>query len=279
MSIGFLKRYGIAFFDTIFLSLHSDNAKRLSVLGRALVYTLAILTFYLPIFYFSVKNCIENEDLIAYFVIIAIIHVLSKSMLCSSQKVQKRFSTIKQKRHFLIRTWLIVEYILFMWLVYLFYPLACILFPFSLLAMFCEGLMGGIVIFKFFTQNIENFIFFGGIVSYVLFIIVAGYKKLRTGFLPDYLGLYAVLTVISFSFEGISQKFIEYFAIDISALFVTLSWLFSLSNRSMNIVASAVTLFFAVHSLYKNCGTGDAEENNNAVLEFQGSHLNENSQH
>ena len=274
----FLKKYGLAFFDILFLRLRPDNTKQLSIVGKILVYAFALLLFYLPIFYFSAKNCIESPYLIAYFVIIAIIHVLAKIMLSGSKKVQKRFSTIKQERHFLMRTWLIVEYVFFMWLVYLFYPLTCILFPLSLLSMSWESLLGHDVIFKFFLQNAENFIFFGGIVSYVLFIIADGYKKLKNGFLPDYLGLYAVLTVVSLSFEGISQKFIEYFSIDISALVVTLSWVFSLSNNSMNIVASAVTLFFAVHSLYKNCGTGAIEERGDASLELQDMPANESSQ-
>ena len=168
-----------------------------------------------------------------------------------------------------MRTWLILEYVVFMWLVYLFYPIACILFPFTLLSMSFESMLGYSVIFEFFLQNSENFIFFGGIVSYILFIFADGYKKLKSGFLPDYLGLYAVLTIMSASFEEISRKLVEYFAIDISKWTATLSWIFSLSNNSMAIVASAVTLFFAIHSLYTNCGAAVTKEDENVFLEAQ----------
>ena len=256
----FAKKYGRAFIEILFVRLRSDTAKKLPLAGKIFVYTLALLLFYLPLLYFTIKKCIENPALIVYFAIIIITHILSKIMLCSSQKIQKRFAAVKQKKHFLMRIWLIVEYVVFMWLVYLFYPLTCILFPISLLSMSFESLLGYSIIFDFFIQNSENFILFGGVVSYILFIITSGYKKLRAGFLPDYLGLYAVLMIMSTSFGEASRIFIEYFSLDISTLATTLSWILSVSNNSMSIVATAITLFFAIHSLYKNCGTGATEE-------------------
>ena len=122
-----------------------------------------------------------------------------------------------------------------------------------------ESMLGYHFIFDLFLRHPENFILLGGIVSYIVFIIADGYKKLRTGFLPDYLGLYAMLTVISALLEGASQKLVEYFALDISQLTTTLSWIFALSNDAMNIVAMAVMFFFAIYSLYTNCGLGAAQ--------------------
>ena len=260
MASVFAEKYGRAFLEILFVRLRSDKIKALPVPGQAILYVLALAAFYVPILYFAVQKCIEDRELIAYFVVMAAIHALAKFMLCSSWKIQRRFATIKSKKHFLMRTWLIVEYVIFMWLVYLFYPLTCLLLPFSLLAMSAEHLLGYDVIFTFFLQNYENFIFFGGIASYILFIVANGYHKLRAGFLPDYLGLYALLAIMSASIEVASQRFVEYFAIDISRWGTTLSWFFSLSNNAMNIVASAVALFFAVRSLYANCGVDAVEE-------------------
>ena len=255
----FAAKYGRAFFEILFIRPYPSNVDKFKPIGRVFVYLLAFAFFYLPILYFVTVKCIENKELTAYFAIIVAIHVLAKFMLCSSKKVQKRFSTTKQKPHFLMRTWFILEYVVFMWLVYLFYPLTCIFFPVALLAMSVENLLGGSFILSLFLQNSESFILIGGVISYVLFIVADGYKKLREGFLPDYLSLYAILTIVSASLEGLYQKFAENFSFDISKLASGVSWIYSLSNNAMNIVASAVMFFFAIHSLYKNCGgSGDA---------------------
>ena len=256
----FATQYGRAFFEILFIRPYPSNADKFKPVGKVFVYLLAFALFYLPILYFVTVKCIENKELTAYFAIIVAIHVLAKFMLCSSKKVQKRFSTTKQKPHFLMRTWFILEYVVFMWLVYLFYPLTCILFPLASLAMAIENFLGYSTLFNFFLQNIHNFIFVGGIISYVLFIIADGFRKLRSGFLPDYLGLYAVLTIVSVSLDGITQKFVEVFSMDISALITTLSWVFSIGNNSMSIVGAAVTLCFAIRSLYANCGTGEEDD-------------------
>ena len=249
-----------AFVEILFLRLRSDNLRQLSRRSRVLLYIAALIFFYLPIVYFVVQKCLDNRSLIVFFVLIALIHVLAKTMLCKSKKIQHRFSTIKRRKHFLIRTWLIVEYVVFMWLVYLLYPLTCIFIPFSLLSMSFESMLGYSAIFDLLMQYSEQFILFGGIISYILFIVADGYRKLRAGFLPDYLGLYAILTVISATIEGATQKLLEHFSIDLSQFTSTLSRIFALSNDAMTIVASVMTFFFAVYSLYTNCGTGVTEE-------------------
>ena len=259
----FFRRLARALFEVLFIRVCSDNIRKLKWGERILIYTTAFTLFYLPIFYFAIRKCLEDSELIIYFAIIAMIHILAKVMLCSSKKIQQRFATIKRKKHFFIRTFLIAEYVVFMWLVYLIYPFTCIFVPFSLISMSFESLLGHSLIFGLFSQNPEKFIFFGGVVSYVIFIIADGYKKLRTGFLPDYLGLYAVLTVVSASLEGASKRFVEYFTIDANLWTTTLSRIFSLSNDSMNIVASVMTFFFAIHSLYTNRGMDVTEDEKN----------------
>ena len=101
---------------------------------------------------------------------------------------------------------------------------------------------------------------FGGIASYIIFILFDGYRKLKTGFLPDYLGLYALLSIISASIEGSMKSILTYWTIDVSHVTSVLSEIFTLSNNSMNIVATGMTFFFAIYSLYTNCGA-TAEEN------------------
>jgi len=269
MSDNFFVRFGRAFVEILFVRLRSESVRRLNIVSRILAYMLALALFYVPILYFAVTKCLEERGLIIYFVIIALIHILAKIMLCSSKRIQQRFSAIKQKKHFLIRTWLIVEYVFFMWLVYLFYPLACILIPVSLLAMSVESMLGFSFILNLLFHNWESFILFGGIISYILFIVADGYRKLKSGFLPDYLGLYAVLTIMSAFFEGVPQRLAENFAVNISQITDTLSRIFALSNDSMNIVASAMTFFFALHSLYKNCGANVAEKDSDIDIELQ----------
>jgi len=259
MSNNLVKIYGGAFVDVLFIRLRSDNIKKLPTAGKILVYTVALVFYYLPILYFNVRKCFEYHNLYIYAIVIFLIHILAKVMLCGSKRVQRRFATIKVKKHFLRRTGLVVEYVVFMWLVYLFYPLVCILVPLSALVMSFESLFGFSVIFDLFMRNSEIYLLVGGMVSYVLFILADGYRKIRAGFLPDYLGLFVVLTIVSDAISRLSNKIIEYFTFDVSMLAGTFSWIFSVSNDAMNIVASVMALCFAIHSLYKNCGTG-AEE-------------------
>ena len=260
MSNSFVGRYCGAFIEVLFMRLRSDNIKSLSVVGRVFVYAVAFVLFYLPILHFAAVKCVENHELIVYAVIIAAIHVLAKFMLSSSKKIQQRFATVKRRERFFMRTWLVVEYVVFMWIVYLFYPLVCIFIPFALLAMSLENMLGYSLIFNLLLQNSEMFVLVGGMISYVVFIVADGYRKLRSGFLPDYLVLFVILTVISSSVGGFYQKIVEYIDLDVSQLAGTLSWIFSVSNRAMNAVASVMALLFAIHSLYKNCGTGGEEE-------------------
>ena len=256
-------KLGRAFVDVLFVRPESENVRKLTAAGKVFVYSAAVLLFYLPILYFIVSKCIQNSDYIVYAAVIVAVHVLGKFMLHISRKIQRRFATIKSRKSFLLRTWLIIEYVAVMWLVYLCYPLSCILFPFSALAMVVESLFGYGMIFDFFANNFEQVIFIGGIVSYVLFILSAGYKKIRVGFLPDYLGLYAVLAIVSSALGSAAQWAVELLKIDMSGVAATLSWVFELSNNSMKIVASALTFCFAVRSLYKNCGTGDTDDSVN----------------
>ena len=261
-------KYGQAFGEMLFLHPRSDHIRQLGLLSRIFLYLLALALFYAPILYFAVKSSRSNQELIVYFVTIGAIHILSKIMLYNSKRIQKRFSTIKSRKNFLLRIWLIVEYIVFMWGVYLFYPLTCILVPVSLWGMSLEGLFGYHILLDFFSQNSEQFIMVGGIASYVLFILADGYRKLKTGFLPDYLGLYALLSIISAAVDGSIKSLFEYWMIDISQVTSVLSEIFSLSNNSMKIVASAMTVFFAIYSLYTNCGApNEAASEEDAMLD------------
>ena len=149
---------------------------------------------------------------------------------------------------------------MFMWLVYLFYPLTCILIPVSLLGMSFESMLGYNAFLNLFLQYPKQFIMAGGIAAYILFIFADGYKKLKKGFLPDYLGLYAMLSVISASVEGSMKNVFAHLSVDVSGVKFALSEIVSLSNNSMKIVATAMTAFFAVYSLYTNCGTTEEEE-------------------
>ena len=259
MSGSVAQKYGRSFFEVLFVRWRSETIRQLHIPAQVAIYFLAIVLFYIPIIYFSVKECLGNKELTIYFVLVALLHILAKIMLCNSKRIHKRFSLIKTRKHFLMRTWLIIEYVIFMWLVYLFYPLTCILVPCSLLSMFTESLFGYSFVINLFFQHSEQFILYGSIASYILFIVIDGYRKLKTGFLPDYLGLYAVLTVISASIEAVSKKIFGYFNIDISNVSSALSQIFAISNDSMNIVASVMTLFFAIYSLYTNYAANDGE--------------------
>jgi len=259
MGNNFVKVHNRAFFEFLFLRLNSDNISRLSPISKIVLYILATTVFYFPILYFAIIKCLTNTELFLYFIIIVLIHILAKFMLVNSKKIQTRFSAIKTKEHFLIRTWLIIEYVAFMWLVYLFYPLACILAPISLLFMSFENFLGYSIIYELFLQNSEQFLHIGSIASYILFIITDGYKKLKSGFLPDYLGLYAALTFISSSMKGNTQKIFNYLNLDTSNITEIISHIFTLSNNSMNIIASIMTFFFAIYSLYTNKGIGDIQ--------------------
>ena len=255
----FFSKYGRAFVEILFLHPRSEYIRQLGLPSRIILYFLSVVLFYAPILYFIVKSSISNHTFILYYLIIGIMHVLSKFMLYNSKQIQKRFSTVKSRKNFFLRSWLIIEYIVFMWLVYLFYPLTCILAPISLLEASFESMFGQRVFLDWFLQNSEQFILFGGIASYILFIFIDGYRKMKTGFLPDYLGLYALLAIFSASIEGSMQTISEYLKIDITPVTSLLSEIFTLSNRSMNIVASGMTFFFAVYSLYTNYGTTDSE--------------------
>ena len=247
-------KYGGAFIDVLFIRLRSDNLKKMTTAGKILVYIAALVFYYLPILYFAVKKCLEYKNFGAYAVIILLIHILARIMLCGSKRIQRRFATIKGRRHFLMRTWLVLEYVVFMWVVYLFYPLVCVLVPLSVLVMSFENMLGFNVIFELFMHSSEMYLLVGGMISYVLFIVADGYRKLREGFLPDYLGLFVVLTIVSNAVGRVSQRIVDFISLDVSQLAGTLSWIFSVSNNAMNIVASVMALLFAIRSLYKNCG-------------------------
>ena len=242
--------YASIFYEILFYRLRSNRMRQLHPVGQVLLYLLAVLLFYGPIFLFVLRWCVQDREIIVYALILLLIHILAKVMLYNSKRIQQRFSGVKASKHFLVRTWLILEYVVFMWLVYLTYPLTCILIPGSLWLMFAEQLLGAQTMFNLFLQNPEQFFVMGGMISYVIFIFADGYKKIRTGFLPDYLGLYAVLTVISGAVEKASHRVLSYVGVDISNLREGISRMFALSNDSMSMVASGMTLFFAVYSLY-----------------------------
>ena len=257
MQHSMVKRYGRALAEILFIRLYSDGIGALSAAGKVFVYMASAALYYAPILWFTAIKCYQDRSLIPYAVVILLAHLIAKVMLCGSKNVQRRFTTIKKKKHFLIRTWLIIEYVGFMWLVYLLYPLTCIFMPVTFLFLAFEHLFGSGAMFEYLLVHYDIFMLVGGILSYVVFIIGDGYKRLRSGFMPDYLALYAVLTILSVSFEGVTQRIVGFLEIDIGALAGALSWIYSLSGKSMTIVASATTLVYALRSLYNNCGTGD----------------------
>ena len=257
----FLGQYRRAFIEILFIRLNSDTIRQFHFLTKTTLYLSAFTLFYLPIFYFSINQCRGNHGLILYFLCMLAVHILAKVMLCNSKRIRKRFSTIKTRKHFFIRSWLILEYVVFMWLVYLFYPLTCILIPFSLWGMSMEGLLGYNYLFDLYLRNSEQYILLGGVVSYILFIVADGYERLKAGFLPDYLGLYAVLTVVSGSIGKTAQSLLNWFPIDTDSVTSSLSRIFALGNNSMNIVASAITFLFALHSLYTSYNESDTQQN------------------
>jgi hypothetical protein len=255
----FFAKYGRAFAEILFICPRPDSLRQMNVIAQIVLYAAAFAFFGLPILYFVVRECIRRPALIAFFAAMALIHVAAKAMLCNSKRIQHRFSTMKREKHFLLRTRLIAEYIVFMWLVYLFYPLACILFPALLWGMSIESLLNYSVIFDFFSQYPEQLISYGSILSYILFILADGYKKLKAGFLPDYLGLYVVLTALSSTVEGLTGNLLGQLNIDASSVSKILSQIIMLSNDSMNIVASAMSVFFALFFLYTAHGADPAE--------------------
>ena len=244
------RKYGRAFVEILFLRPRPVEVADMSVLMRVMLYAPALILFYIPILAFTVLRCVENHELIPYCLAIGAVHVLARVMLAGSKRIHTRFSALRRHRSFFLRLWLIIEYILFMWVVYLFYPLACILAPVSLLVMSAEGLLGGRMILELFINHAEQFIRIGSMCSYIAFIVADGYKKLRTGFLPDYLGLYALLSVLSGAAKGAIERMLGYFNMDLSNVTTVMSEIFALSNSSMNLVASVMTLFFAIFSLY-----------------------------
>ena len=256
----FFAIYGQAFVEMLFLHPRSEHVRQLKLPGRIALYIFASVFFYVPILYFIVKSDMSDPNLIIYYLTIGIIHILSRIMLYNSKRIQKRFASIKSRENFFLRIWLIIEYIVFMWGVYLFYPLTCILVPISLWGMSVERMFGYNILLNLFLQNPEQFIMFGGIASYILFIFADGYRKLKTGFLPDYLSLYALLTIISASIGGSMENIFIYWGLDISNVTSIISEIFALSNNSMNIVATGMTCFFAIYSLYTNCGETKVEK-------------------
>ena len=253
--------YGRAFADVLFFGPRSDNVRELGTFGQISLYFLTSVFFYLPILYFIIKLCVADTELIPYFIVVIALHALAKVMLYNSKRVQTRFATIKHK-NLPFRIWLMIEHIAFMWLVYLFYPMACILAPFSLLAMSVESLLGGSGLLNLFLNNARSFFMVGGIAAYVLFILADGYKKIKTGFMPDYMVLYALLAMISGSIEKLLRNAFEFLnlTVDIGNFTTGISDLFVLSNNSMNIVATVMMAIFALRSLYNNCGIVPAEK-------------------
>jgi len=248
-------RYAATFAEILFYRLRSSRMRQLHIVGQVFLYLLAAALFYGPIFHFVLRWCIQEREMILYAFALLLAHALAKVMLYNSKRIQQRFSSVKASKHFLVRTWLILEYVAFMWLVYLSYPLTCILIPGSLWLMFVEQLTGTQALLDLFLQNPEQFFLVGGMISYVLFIFADGYKKIRTGFLPDYLGLYAVLAAISGAVEKAGQYLAPYVGVDISNIREGLSRMFALSNDAMSMVASGMTLFFAIYSLYTSSDT------------------------
>jgi len=245
-----IANYISIFHELLFYRLRSKRMRALPVVGQAFLYLLAGVLFYAPIFAFLVSWCRRDMEIISYVLALFLVHILAKVMFYNSKRIQQRFSRVKASKHFLMRTWLIFEYVVFMWLVYLTYPLTCILIPGSLWLMFIQGLVDSRWLFDLFHLYPDQFFLIGGMISYVIFIFADGYKKIRTGFLPDYLGLYAVLSVVSRAAEKLSQNLVSYVGMDITNLREGLSRMLALSNDSMSMVASAMTLFFAVYSLY-----------------------------
>ena len=256
MLVQFFKKYNRAFFEILFLRFRSEDIRSFNLLTKIILYLSTAVIFYVPILYSLIRSSIENQTLIPYYITITILHIFAKFMLNNSKRIQARFAAIRDRKSLLMRIWLVIEYVVFMWLVYLTYPIACILMPFSLIAMSIESFFGANTLALFFMNYPEQFLLWGGIVAYFIFILADGYKKLRVGFLPDYLGLYAVLTIVSASMEKWVAIALASFPPQLSnhrVLFI-FSQVFRLSNDAMNIVASAVTFLFAVFSLYTTCG-------------------------
>ena len=256
MIVQFFKKYNRAFFEILFLRFRSEDIRSFNLLTKIVLYLSTAALFYAPILYALIRSSIENPTLISYYVTVAVLHIFAKFMLNNSKRIQARFSAIRDRKSLLMRIWLVIEYVVFMWLVYLTYPIACILMPFSLIAMSIERFLGSSALSLFFINYPEQFLLWGGIAAYFIFILADGYKKLRVGFLPDYLGLYAVLTIVSASMEKWVTVALASFPPQFRnnrVLFI-FSQVFRLSNDAMNIVASAVTFLFAVFSLYTTCG-------------------------
>ena len=256
MLVQFIKKYNRAFFEILFLRFRSEDIRSFNPFVKFILFLSASVLFYIPVLYSLIRSSLENPSLISYYITITILHVFAKLMLNNSKRIQARFAAIRDRKSIFMRTWLVIEYVVFMWLVYLTYPIACILMPLSLIVMCIENLIGLNILTSVFINHPEQFILWGGIVAYFIFILADGYKKLRSGFLPDYLGLYAVLTIVSASMERWVTMMIASFPpqFNTNRVLLTFSQIFRLSNDSMNIVASAVTFLFAVFSLYTTCG-------------------------
>ena len=262
------RRYFHALVEIMFVRITPED-RSFKLVEKIALYLVAALFFYLPIAYFVMVKCADDFELMLYVVMVLLVHILAKFMLCNSKRIRRRFSTIKTRKHFLFRTWLIIEYVIFMWLVYLVFPLTCILIPCSLVFMAVENLLGASFIFNLFLNHTQQYTLWGGIVSYVLFIVADGYNRLRQGFLPDYLGLYAALTVISRSIESGIQQLLRNITVDMSYLSSGISQIFRISNDAMFMVASVLTFFFAIYSLYTTYNAEDAARLEEEELEAE----------
>ena len=254
MSDSFIAGNFRAFTEILFVRFDSENIRRLNIVNRIILYIFAAALYYAPIMYFLVYCCTLSLDALLYFAVMAALHTLSRIMLCNSKKIRKKFSTLKTKRHFIKRTLLILEYIVFMWVVFLFYPITCILFPLSLLGMSVEHMLGSNGLYTLFINHSEHYILIGGMISYIIFIVADSYRNMKTGLFPEYLRLYAMLTVIAGSMEQGMTRLTEAISLDISGATSMISRFFAISNDSMKLVSSAMTLFFVAASLYKDSG-------------------------
>ena len=247
------------FTDILFFGPRTARVKRLPWYIQLPLYLAAAAFVALPIIWFAVTECMRFHVWIPFALAALVIHALAKLMFSFSKHIQHRFSQIKNRRFFM-KIWLIVEYVLFMWMVYLFYPLACILIPSLLWLMGIERFLGLEFLYGLLMRHPEQFVTFGSVASYILFILGDGYKKIKAGFLPDYLGLYAVLTVMSGAMERAAVWLFRYIPFDSGAFLTAISQIFTMSNDSMSLVASVMTLFFAIYSLYKTCGVEGEED-------------------
>lgn len=253
-----IKKYQRTLGEILFFGFIPESIKEFNIVSRILLYTCAALFFYLPSLYFIVYVSMTRTELLPYLLCMVVLHILAKLLLCNSKKIQRYFSSAKTMRYFFMRIIYIVQYVILMWLVYLLYPIACILFPAGMLVLAAEHLAGGQILVNALEAHWQSALLFGSIASYIIFIIADGYHKIKTGFLPDYLGLYAVLSVVSGTIS--SLEILQTLHFGSNQFIIIISELFRLSNTSMNIVSSAIMFSVALYSLYTTCGMKRCEE-------------------